>query len=362
MVPLRVFRVLVHLVHVAVDAQAVALAGVGVHHVGPEDVVGGVPVRVGLQSAEEHGDADFGVPRREAGRGEDQGHRRVGVFLVRRGLRRGFGRGIRCRFGRRLRRGFGRRLGRRFRGRRRHRKARPRRGQLRAFGGGDAGLKGVVAGRTVRGNAPGAHLGVLVHLPHVAVHAQAVAPGLVLAFVGIPVLRVHHVGPEDVVLGCGVGVGLQAAETHGDGDGRALLHGGGGEADRHRRRRLGLGLVSQWDAGENDEREGSQGGKNGKGQFAFHGANLTLGSCKGWMAGRDVARKAKGNRPVCPYAFRTGAPGKRNYGGGGRCEGREQPGLGDYPVTIFVGGGGGGRSIALVEARAPGGGYRRGAL
>ena len=41
----------------------------------------------------------------------------------------------------------------------------------------------------------------------VAVHAQAVAPGLVLAFV-CP----HHVGPEDVVLRVGVGVGLQAAE------------------------------------------------------------------------------------------------------------------------------------------------------
>ena len=247
--PAAGLRVLVHLVHVAVDAQAVALAGVGVHHVGPEDVVGGVPVRVGLQSAEEHGDADFGVPRREAGRGEGQGHRRVGVFLVRRGL------------------------GRRFRGRRRHGEARPRRGQLYIVGRGDAGLDGVVAGRAVGGDAPGAGLRVLVHLPHVAVHAQAVAPRLVLAFV-CP----HHVGPEDVIPGCGVGVGLQAAEAHGDGDGRSLLHGGGGEANRHRRRRLGVGRVGQRDAGEKDEREGSQGGKDGEGQFAFHDANLTFGS------------------------------------------------------------------------------------
>ena len=56
-------RVFIDLVHVAAFTHAAALAGVGIHHVGAEDVIGGGAVGVESQVGESHRDRDFRVFR-----------------------------------------------------------------------------------------------------------------------------------------------------------------------------------------------------------------------------------------------------------------------------------------------------------
>ena len=84
-------RVLVHLAHVTVDAQAVALAGIGVsvvgiHHIGAEYLVGGAPVGVLGRVAEGHGGSDGPALLRGVG-GEGERHRRRGLSVRRVGQR-----------------------------------------------------------------------------------------------------------------------------------------------------------------------------------------------------------------------------------------------------------------------------------
>ena len=108
-----------------------------------------------------------------------------------------------------------------------------------AAGVGYGCLDGIVAGGAFSGNVAGPDFGVFVHLAHVAVYAQAVTAGVVLADVGGAAVGVLDVGAENVVDGGGVGVVLQVLECHGDGDGRPRLNrNAGGKADRCGGRRL----------------------------------------------------------------------------------------------------------------------------